>query len=207
MQYKVIFIDWDGTLSNSRFWDRWRDTPQYDLIQNTLFLSKEGRLVVNDWMLGFRSYVTVLQYVSGVTGIAYDDLATELQYSAENMKFIDDKAIAMIQKLREKGAKVLLATDNMDTFRIWTVPALKLESLFDGILVSDTRGAMKSHLNPDGSSAFFHHYLSQNGLKPEETVLIDDNLSTKIVEQFGMNFLHVNEGADLAAHLGDVLRK
>lgn len=210
MQYKVLFIDWDGTLSNSRFWSRWRDDPdnsnKYDLIQKVLFTSNEGRHILNDWMRGLRTYSNVLNYISNATAIPYDNLASELRYSAENMKFIDVNSVAIIQALRDAGMRVVIATDNMDTFNDWTVPALGLELMFDGILVSDARGALKTDSYDDRTSVFFGHYLSQNTIRPEETVLIDDNLDKRAVEQFGMNFLHANRIRPLVAHLDVILK-
>lgn len=208
MQYKVLFIDWDGTLSRSRFWSRWRDNPddtRYASIQKVLFNDDNGSRLVNDWMRGLVTYAKVLHYVSDTTGISYDQLVSELRYSAENMEFIDADSVNVIQKLRNAGIKVVIATDNMDTFRHWTVPALGLESLFDGFIVSDTRGALKTDMHSDGTSIFFDHYLSQSMAAPHETVLIDDNLKTKIVEQLGMNFLHVNEAQPLSVHLDRIL--
>jgi FMN phosphatase YigB (HAD superfamily) len=209
MDYKVIFIDWDGTLSNSRFWEKWRDQPQHNekwsLIQEKLFQGEKGRELINDWMTGYVSYGQVLNYVSDATGIPIIDLEKELQRSCEDMKIIDDRIISRIQRLRKKGMKVLIATDNMDTFRKWTIPSLGLESLFDGILTSDTQGVMKSQISPDGSSMFFGHYFNQNNVKPSETVLIDDSLNSKKVESFGMNFLHVSESEPLITHLDNIL--
>lgn len=207
MEYKVLFIDWDGTLSRSRFWSRWRNNPddtRYASIQKVLFNDDNGSFIVNDWMRGLRDHTDVLHYVSDTTGIPYDDLVSELRYSAENMEFIDPGLITVIQKLRNAGIKVVIATDNMDTFRHWTMPALDLDSLFDGFIVSDTRGALKTDLSSDGTSTFFDHYLSQSTATPEQTVLIDDNLKTKIVEQLGMNFLHVNEAQPLLFHLNRI---
>lgn len=202
-RYQVIFIDWDGTLSNSRFWHRWAGTERYELIQQVLFT--EARDLLNDWMTGMVSSATVLKYVEDRTGIIYDELHKELQYSSEHMEFIDQRVIRLINELRNEGMKVVIATDNMDTFRRWTVPSLQLEHLVDGILVSDTQGALKSQVHPDGTSKFFHHYLSQNGFKSQDSVLIDNSLDAKVVKKFGMNFLHVNESSSLCDHLEKIL--
>jgi FMN phosphatase YigB (HAD superfamily) len=206
MKPKVLFIDWDGTLSNSRFWERWGITAseqaKYQLIQRVLFQNAQDLL--HDWMCGFRSTAFVVRYVAESTGIAYDELFNELRYSCENMKFIDGSDIEAIRKIRAKGTKVLVATDNMDTFRHWTVPALKIHDKFDGVLISDTRGAMKAHLQTDGTSMFFNHYLSQNNINPGDTVLIDDSVNNKVVESFGMNFLHVNSTTPLSRHLSQL---
>ena len=202
--YKVVFIDWDGTLSRSRFWDRWIGTDKYDHIQKALFT--DGLEYIRLWMTGLMTYGQVLQYVELVTQIPYEELAAELEYSARHMKFIDNDAINLIQALRSSGVKVVIATDNMDTFRLWTVPELGLDHLFDGILTSDTNGALKSQSYDDGTSTFFTQYLSQNGIQPGESVLIDDSLDTNVVEGFGINFLHVNETSSLTEHLETLLK-
>lgn len=203
MTRKVIFIDWDGTVSNSRFWHRWIGTERYELIQRVLFTKEQDLL--NDWMTGFVSFATVLKYVESQTGIPYKELEEELIYSSEHMDFINPKTIELISKLRNKGVKAVIATDNMDVFRHWTVPALQLEQLFDGILVSDTRGALKSHLYENGTSKFFHYYLTQNNLQAKDTVLIDNSIDAQLVETFGMNFLHVNKDSSLHDHLEKIL--
>jgi FMN phosphatase YigB (HAD superfamily) len=200
---KAIFIDWDGTLSNSLFWERWSKDPiyqsKYASIQKVLF--RDSQDLLYDWMRGFRSTAFVVSYVSDTANIPYDDLINELRYSCENMEFIDRAAIDMIQSVREKGTKVIIATDNMDAFRHWTMPSMQIDGLFDGVLISDTIGALKAEMYSDGTSLFFHHYLSQNNIKPHETVLIDNSLGNKVVEKFGMNFLHVNPENTLTRHL------
>ena len=203
-QYKTIFIDWDGTLSNSRFWDRWIGTDKYDLIQKALFV--DGLEYIRLWMTGFMPYGQVLKYVESKTAKPYDELKEELEYSSRHMKFIDDEVTSLVQELRSNGVKVVIATDNMDTFRLWSSPELELDMLFDGILTSDTRGALKSESYDDGTSKFFSHYLIQNGIREGESVLIDDSLDTRVVEDFGIDFLHVNETASLTEHLKGLLR-
>lgn len=205
--YKTIFIDWDGTLSNSKFWERWSKDPEYrskyDLIQRILFQNAHDLL--HDWMLGFRSMTFVVNYLADVTGLSYDELMTELRYSCEHMEFLEESTIDAIQNVRKKGTRVIIATDNMDTFRQWTVPALRINDLFDGILTSDTRGAFKVQSSANGASLFFHHYLSQNNLKSGEAVLIDDSIDNKVVENFGIDFLHVNAKTGLASYLAQLV--
>lgn len=205
--YKAVFVDWDGTLSNSRFWERWSKDPEqqskYNLIQKILF--RDAHDVVQNWMLGFHSTASVVSYLADATGLHYEDLVKELRYSSEHMEFIDSDALHTIQNIRKKGTKVVIATDNMDTFRHWTMPALKIDDLFDGVLISDNRGAFKSQGNDDGTSLFFHHYLSQNDIKRGETVLIDDSINNKVVENFGIDFLHVNPENSLTAHLNQLV--
>lgn len=210
MKYKTIFIDWHGTLSNSRFWDRWaKDVNKQHLrkrAQHALFEDTEGLLILKDWMRGLRSVDNVISYLHDVTGIPATDLEDELRYTAENMAFINPDVVDRIETLRSKGVKVIIASDNMDTFRLWTIPALGLEDLFDGILTSERQGSLKSEVGEDGSSPFFSLYLQQNNLQPGEAVLIDDNQELKLVESLGIDFLHVNAAADLVDHLDDLIR-
>jgi FMN phosphatase YigB (HAD superfamily) len=210
MKYKTIFIDWHGTLSNSRFWDRWaKDIDKQHLHQQAqyaLFEDAEGLLILKDWMRGLRSVNNVISYLHEATGIPAAELEDELRYTSENMAFINHDVVDRIETLRSMGAKVLIASDNMDTFRLWTIPALGLEGLFDGILTSERRGALKSEVNEDGFSPFFSLYLRQNNIQPGEAVLIDDNQELKLVESLGIDFLHVNAVADLVHHLDDLIQ-
>lgn len=208
--YKTIFIDWHGTLSNSRFWDRWAKDENkqhlHQLAQHALFEDAEGLLVLNDWMRGLRSVDNVIGYIHDTTGIPSADLEDELRYTSENMAFINPDVVDRVETLRSMGVKVVIASDNMDTFRLWTIPAMGLEDMFDGILTSETQGALKSQIDEAGFSQFFGHYLQQNNLQPSEAVLIDDNEKLRLVESLGLDFLHVNETADLVSYLDNLIQ-
>jgi FMN phosphatase YigB (HAD superfamily) len=203
MRPKVLFIDWDGTLSDSRFWERWsvnpKHTAKYQLIQRVLFTEAHDLLV--DWMRGYRTVGSVVEYVADVTGLSYEELITELQYSCEHMSLVDSSLEDLIQNIRSKGTAVVIATDNMDTFSRWTMPALKLDDKFDGTILSVDRGAMKADVFGDGTSQFFNHFFLITSVKPDETVLIDNSLNNKVVEKFGMNFLHVSDEIPLLSLL------
>jgi FMN phosphatase YigB (HAD superfamily) len=203
MQPKVLFIDWDGTLSNSRFWERWRTNPKelikYQLIEEVLFRDSKDLLV--EWMCGYKTAGNVVQYIADVTGLLYEELITELQHSCENMVFIDEDLIHSIQKIRDKGIGVVVATDNMDTFSRWTAPALKLDDYFDGTLLSVDRGALKAYVSADGTSPFFNHFFLSTGIKPNETVLLDNSPDNRAVESFGMKFLQVTDKTPLSSRL------
>jgi FMN phosphatase YigB (HAD superfamily) len=142
-----------------------------------------------------------MEYVAELSRIPYEELMTELQYSCENMNFIEDNVMTLIQQIRNKGMAVVIATDNMDTFSRWTAPALKLDKLFDDILLSVDRGALKTDTDADGTSAFFNHFFLSTGIKPKESLLIDDSRNNKAVERFGMNFQHVSNSEPLSTHL------
>lgn len=217
MRYKTIFIDWSGTLSDSKFWGRWADDTtnrdKYDLIQKALFDSPEGQIVLHDWLLDLYSADNVLQYVSKATGIALQELKDELYYSAEHMTFTDPSCIETIQKLRKSGVKVVIASDNMDVFRLYTAMSLKLYDLFDDIITSDEKGAMKSQLddtedeNEAQYSPFFSPYLEDHELDEGESVLIDNSADLKsTVSALGIDFMHVSPTHTLAECLSEIAK-
>ena len=212
MKYEAVFVDWDGTLSDSRFWDRWRDDPEraekYGKIQNALFETVTGKRMLKFWMTGFWDYKQILTYVNESTGVSYGELENELRYSAENMKLIDDKVLDQVRQLRDIGKQVVIATDNMDTFDLWTVPALELNDHFDDILNSSSVKLLKGAASPFGAKgSFFSRYLKQMSIAPENTVLIDNSRSAKSVEGAGMNFMHVNNRHSLSDHLSTILEE
>jgi FMN phosphatase YigB (HAD superfamily) len=101
-----------------------------------------------------------------------------------------------LQAIREQGIKVVLATDNMDAFCRWTVPAMHLGGIFDAILDSASLGVLKDDL-VGGRSPFFGPWLSDQRIAPSEAVLVDDSppasaasaaaigLETRLVEHPG----------------------
>jgi len=188
---KVIFIDWDGTLSKSRFWQHWlsKDPQSYNKIQQTLFTRNERML--QDWMRGYVSVERIVNKIAYMTGIDYQYLISELEESCKSMTLTYPRVLDIIKEKQDDGVKVVIATDNMDTFERWTVPSLKLDKHFAGILSSPKRGALKADVTEDGTSLFFDQYLTQNSIKPNESLLIDDRNISKVTEKWGMGFIQV----------------
>jgi beta-phosphoglucomutase-like phosphatase (HAD superfamily) len=206
MKYKVLFIDWDGTLSNSRFWDHWATDPNkqksYKLIQNHFF--KSSRDIVSDWMLGKFNAEQVINIIATKTNIDNKDLKVGLEHSCRHMEFINDNIINQVQNIQKRGTKVVIATDNMDTFPRWTVPAMRLNLLFDGILDSHTLQANKHDKAENGDSKFFLDYLKYNRINPQNTVLIDNSSINIAVEDFGINFIYVSPDYSASRALADI---
>ena len=131
-----------------------------------------------------------------------DFLWTELKKSCRAMSFIHDNTLELIQDIRNKGIKVVLATDNMDVFESYTVPALDLQKYFDDILSSSTLRCLKADLDEADQLIFFQSWLSQQGLSIEEAVLIDDSVKNKnFFEGKGLCFLPVNPDYCVIDHL------
>jgi len=196
MQLKTLFIDWDGTLSNSKFWENC-DNPKLppQIIQAfTEYLFRDAHNLVSEWMRGFRSSATIVTVLADVFGLDGNLLYDELRKSCERMRLVDSTIPSLVQKIRAKGTKVVIATDNMDTFQNWTVAALGLDEIFDGVLDSPSRGSLKADID-NGYSPFFGLYLSQQGVKPHESILIDNSENNRAIESIGIDFKHIN-GAD-----------
>ena len=191
MRTKVIFIDWDKTLSTSRFWGHWATSePQfYQLIQKHLFGPNNEIIVA--WMRGKLGAEQVIEQLAVLTGIEEKTLLRELERSCQNMQLIDQSIKEAIMRLRSDGVKVVIATDNMDTFPRWTVPALSLSGLVYYILDSHSLCVLKKDSDARGMSKFFQPYLSSQGIKPDEAVLFDDN--APYVENFGIKYVQVTE--------------
>lgn len=200
---KIVFVDWYKTLSFSNFWNHFYYDGRksiYDKINQSLYV-KPGIDLINNWMRGDLDYNYILNKVSKDIGESRDFLKEELVRSCKNLD-VCKESLNLIQKIREKGIKVVLASDNMDIFRKYTVPALKLEQYFDDFLLSNELGCLKGDsyevlsnkgaLGIDnGGSPFFGNFLQNTGVKYNQTVLIDDSLPNSVNEKYGINYLRV----------------
>lgn len=205
MQKKVVFVDWDGTLSNSRFWENSKSsnlTPEI-VAQFTRFLFKDSPELVRSWMRGFVSSSKIATIIADQFDLDAEELHSELERSCRNMALVDDYIPQKIRKLQAKGLRVVIATDNMDTFENWTVPSLRLDELFDGILTSPTRGALKADLF-DNRSQFFDLYLTQQGVRASETILLDDSPNYKTLKTIGMDYIQISNSNKLVDVLDSI---
>ncbi|MFA6132015.1 MAG: HAD family hydrolase [Patescibacteria group bacterium] len=109
---------------------------------------------------------------------------------------LDNALREAIYKLRS-SAYVVLVTGNMDCFTRFTVPALKLDEVFDKIVVSSDLGYLKTE--KDGES--FLAALREFGVPIHDSFLIDDSLNTcNFFAGLGGRAIHVSgkETANLA---------
>lgn len=204
-QHKIIFIDWHDTLSTDRFWHQWEDThPERSrLIQDNFFGNDKETTV--KWMRGELDAEDVTTILGERTSIPIDELRAELQSSSERLRLIDESVLNLIATIRDAGIKAVIATDNMDTFPRWTVPALKLDRHFDDILDSHTLKTLKDEAGEDGSSLFFHDYLAREGISPEQAVLFDDNGA--FAPSFGIEYRQITEDKPLQTRLEEYINE
>jgi FMN phosphatase YigB (HAD superfamily) len=174
-QVRVVFVDWYKTLSTSLFWQRGPgcllSATDSARVHDYVFSREE---LLRRWMLGALAAEDVCALAADGLGLTAPDLLADLEHSCRRMEFHDPAAVDAVQAIRRRGIRVALATDNMDAFTRWTVPALQLRSLFDGVLDSASLGTLKADLI-DGQSRFFEPWLSDHGNTPSEAVLVDDS--------------------------------
>jgi hypothetical protein len=207
--YKIVFIDWYATLSHSIFWGHWRQeghvySSHLPKIQS-LWLNELAPVLV-PWMRGELTAEEFVALVAPHIPIDHDTLLSEFIFSCRNMRLVSERIPSLVRQLQQQGCKVVVATDNMDCFSRWTVPALGLNLLFDDILNSHSLRCIKEDLDNNGHSMFFSSYLMQHNVAAEDCVLIDDsNQLGAIVSQMGMPYRHITQRDGLVVELEDLL--
>ena len=126
-----------------------------------------------------------------------------LQASCQQMRLVSDAIPDLMTRLRTYGLRIVIATDNMDTFHRWTVPSLRLHTLFDDILSSWQQRALKADKDDDGRSRFFAGYLQAYQIGRGQSLLLDDGDEDvgNIIRQFGIDYQHVEPGRGLVPAL------
>jgi hypothetical protein len=201
----VVFVDWHQTLSTSLFWEHGHGCrlPPATLARVSTYVFTQPQLV-RHWMLGAVVAEDVCALAAGYFGVGADDVLADLEQSCRRMELCDPAVVDTLRLISERGIKVVLATDNMDTFRRWTIPALRLDSVFDDVLTSDACGALKTDLF-DRRSPFFSPWLAGRGIAPSDAVLIDDT-RVAAAEAIGINVRLIEDPSNLATTLANLAR-
>lgn len=204
---QVVFLDWYNTLSSSLYWGHLAATDPAQHLALGLALFETNAHLLVPWMLGQLTSEQVLDHVAATTGFSAKWVLREFVAGCERMTFVAPEVPSLVAQLRHTGVKVVIATDNMDAFSRWTVPALNLNTLFDGILNSCELGAMKNDLDRSGRSLFFDAYLTENDLRPSQCVLIDDSTDTApAMQAIGLTYRQVTSRAHFIAELMALLQ-
>lgn len=200
MNKKIIFIDWDGTLCWSRFWESLiKSDPDFTKIVDHFFIHKKK--IIIDWMKGKINSEEINKVISKKSGLSEDMLWRIFVSDCKNMK-IDSDAVMLIKKIRKKYP-VILVTGNMDCFTRFTVPALGLNKLFDLIINSADIGYLKTEYN----GKIFIDCLKQFNINNmSDAYLLEDSEKTCIMfNQLGGNIMKVNRKEDTINHLKNIL--
>jgi FMN phosphatase YigB (HAD superfamily) len=198
----VVFVDWAGTMSHSMFWSRWKDTApaRWQRVQRSLF---GDRNLVTDWMRGRYTAEEIVGILATGDNLSFDGWAAELERSCREMQLADASIPKLLIALRSIGVKVVIATDNMDTFGRFTVPSLSLLELVDDVLDSSRLGCLKNDRDPSGRSPFFHSWFEAHRISPWESVLFDDG--GQHAEVLGISWVPVTRKRPLAPSLSGLL--
>ena len=106
----TIFFDWYHTLSNDTFWGQFENTnlELYKEITNKVFNNTD--ISVKEWMRGSISTDSILKKISN-DNKEFNFLKNELIYSVKNTKFANKDIIVLLNKLKQKDIKLVIATD------------------------------------------------------------------------------------------------
>ena len=189
---KVLFIDWHNTLSTNLFWQQLEDSSHefhqyHQLIVKHLF--KDNREKIDDWMRGRISEPEIIRWLSQVISMEPKIVRALLVESCLQMKFDFPEIISLVEEIRRQGILVVLATDNMNVFRKYTVPTLGLDTLFDELIISNEIQHLKADII-DSRILFFESFLEKRGLEYADCLLIDDS-PVKLTEYLDLGFKRI----------------
>ncbi|MGC4190199.1 MAG: HAD family hydrolase [Thermomicrobiales bacterium] len=209
----LILLDWYRTLSHSLFWEPWTESDDVILRDvagrmATALFGGDWRALHRRWMYGEVAAEAVVDAVARAAGVDPALAMRGLIGSCEGMVPASPDILPRVEWLRAHGIRVGIATDNMDTFTRWTVPALDLGRWFEPILNSADLGALKGDaLDAAGHSPFFGTLLGE--LASDTLVyLVDDSAPTApVAEAAGITFCHVTPERDAAAWLDALARE
>lgn len=145
----LLFIDWNGTLNDEHFF-RSLDEATYERIQTFLF--EANKQMVIDWMKGAYTSEQVVAQVAHHLGIPFEDLWDVFVDDCATMA-LEPELVDQLLSLKDRYT-LILATGNMDCFTRFTVPALKLNEIFDDISSSHEEGILKDE---NGGEVFLRY--------------------------------------------------
>lgn len=207
---KAIFIDWNGTLSPTNFWshleksEKQSDRDLFKLWADTMFVNHKDKIV--PWMKGEYTSEDLLSLVSKETNTDFETLLKEFIIGCERMEYSSPNIPNLIKNLRDKSVVVAVATNNMDSFTRWTVPYMKLNTLFDEILNSFYLKAMKHDLNKSGQPLFFKDFFNRYNIEPTNCIFIDDGEDKMgVISNLGIDYRRVSASNTLEQELQNIL--
>ncbi len=191
---KVIFFDWNKTLCHSRFWEQLEDADHpghEDGKKIAQYLFQDHRDLLKVWMRGELATDMLLQDIGNTMHVDFNFVKHELETSCRKMEFIFPDIPNVIRELQRKGMLCVIATDNMDTFRQYTMEHMNLAEIFDDFLLSNELGTLKFDKDPNNKGIpFFDAFLAKHGLQYKDAVLIDDCVDDGTYAQKGFRILH-----------------
>jgi hypothetical protein len=176
----ILFVDFNGVLSYGWFWSSLQDSTHslseyLPKIQELVFKDKVG--ICDNWMRGHMTSEEVHRIIAERLDVSYESIWEIFQHDCIRL----DVSIPILNALNllKSKYKIILATDNMDSFDRFTRPANpKLETTFDVIHNSWPRRQLKW----DNDGEYFAKQIDSQGVKAGDCLLIDD--SRKVCDVF-----------------------
>lgn len=177
MNFETVFFDFHGVISRDLLFDGLQDIhPRaHSYLAGEVF-GKDGEKI-NQWMRGQLSIDDINREICDATGIDAALLEEVLALSIEKMR-LEDRLLALAQRLDAAGVKVALVTDNMDIFNQKTIVHHRLREYFPVIVNSCDHGMLKS----DPGGMLFDIAMERVGAKDfGRALLVDDSRSVRPV--------------------------
>jgi FMN phosphatase YigB (HAD superfamily) len=174
----VVFIDWFGTLSQTRFWESITESGRHPLASQMRFLVErlfvDEKELVTDWMRGELDDSEILGQLrmNLPRGYRSDFLERRLLEDCRKSS-VDSGMSELVAELRQQ-AYVVIASDNMDCFWRSRPSVLNGSVAVDDLIVSSQVGALKA----EDPASFFAPSLERFGMSFRDAVLIDDCAKT-----------------------------
>src|SRR5205814_1985845 len=102
---------------------------------------------ITAWMRGQLTSEQFITVLAEELDQEFGDMYAGFVQSCVEMRLDVPEVCDSVRRIRGKGAKVYIATDNMDSISRWTGPSLGLERVFDGVLSSHQVGCLKQDLS------------------------------------------------------------
>ena len=205
---KVIFIDWYLTLTSVTFLNKLKveNHALFRQFINVIFENNpEGWQYA--WARGKLSKEDAAQKISHAGIMPYEKVLQTFADCCSHQTLDYPNTFEKIDKLRQTGIKVVLATDNWDVFTDYTVPSLQLNKHFDAVLSSNQIGYLKRDEQKQ-SIPFFAEYLEKNNIFAPESLLIDDNaLNTEMCQKHKLQSIKVQSTKDTLNLLDTIIKE
>lgn len=201
---KIVFIDWYKTLCSSIFFKSNEDENLCKKFRKRTFVDNVD--LIEPWIEGKIGKETILQKIANNPD-EYAKAEELLTKSCQLMQMDSQNFLPLIQKIRQKGVKVAIATDNMDIFTDYVVPALNLTNYFDEIISSSDIGCTKKDVK-ENKLLFFHDYLKKYNCHYEDAIMFDDIYETiELCKKHGMQGKCIKSPQDLEQALEKIAKE
>lgn len=173
----IIFIDFHGVMSHGPHWHSLanRQHPLHTIYKDIEFhVFKNNPSLLDNWLLGNITSEEIHEYLKRMLGNDLDhQLLWETFVNDCEQIDISENILNQLKEMREHY-RIILITDNMDSFNRFTIPKRAQElAVFDDIVNSSSEKRTKIASN----CASFLKYINKYGANQSQCLLIDDSVN------------------------------